>query len=363
MKKILIVSIFLIALSGISSADIIYTTTDGKLGLVKIAGSQSLDLAGVQYDTGKENPILESYWDNNKSRVMLIERDGSSYDRAIRFNSSNLIEAIDKEPVILNEAKNTTKILSTITGEGIILIHGATVQEFTTDDLAPTTRKYTYPTKVDIKDATIIGRRIFVLVDNALLKFDGQIKEKSGIFSSWDVEPGAEAMAFIGDGTLVIGHEKGIQVLSSSMEDLLETKPVKALCSDGSYGFYFVTQELSGDVYHNMLCHFNGATTNEILNFEGKHTGLMCETYNHVLALIANDKILLYDTSDGGTTFVTEYDKSALGGSPFRLATNTSSGQNYEESKGSCNNSNLGILLLVLSFCFVIIKLNHNFNL
>ena len=363
MRKILIAAICvatLSLLSEISSADIVYTTTNGNLGLIKIEGPQSLDLAGVQYVTGLQNPIVGSYWDNGASTLLLVTQDDSSNDKALKFNSSNLTTPVNSDPIPLTGAKAVTKILSTTTGEGMYFVYASSFQEFKTDDFTPTARQYTYSEDVNIKikDATIIGQNIFVLVDDFVLKFDGQLNETPKNFSKWSVAQGSEVISYVAGPALVIGHENGIQLLASPPTDFLTTAaPVKAICDDAGSGFYYITQKSSGDVYLNELRHYTGATTNEVVNIQSNSAmvKLVRDSNYNVLVAIMDEKIRVYNTEDDNA-FIAEYDSAALGGIPYTLAISTSTGYKNEKS-GSCNLSGLGMLLIL---CFALTKLNHS---
>ena len=359
MRKIFIALMCVIALCGTSAADIAYTTKDGKLGLIHFESSTSSDLEGIQYEMDSENPILGAYWDKGQSRLLMVASNESGDAKVVRLASSNLSDALDSEPVTLTGINNVTNILSTKTGEGVILVYDSSIQEFRTDDLTPTSRNYTYLSSedVEIKDAAIIGVGVYILVDDSLLMFDGQLSESSKNYSRWTLSEDAEVMTVISGNSLVIGHKKGIQVLSSTLSNLLETSaPVKAICSDSGSGFYYVTQSLSNDIYQNTLCHYANGITDKISTFEGELVKLLRVSSN-VLAIIAGDKILLYNTADD--IYIAEYNSSELGGIPFRLSTNTSSGYT-KKSSGSCNISSFGMLLLISVFCFAIINHNHN---
>ena len=358
MRKIVLAFMFVIVLCGISSADVAYTTTDGKLGLITIQGSKSADLKGIQYDTGKENPIVGAYWDKGESKLLVITSEEESYDHAVRFSPSNSLNAIDSQPKILTGVNNATRILSASSGNGVLFVYGSTVQEFHTDNLESTDRFYTYSDDVEIKDALVIGIGVYVLVDDYLLLFDGQLKEGTKNYTQWALAEGSETMSYISGTKIAIGNKTGIQVLGSTLIDLLVTNiPVKTICADNSSGFYYVTQDISGDVYQNVLCHYTGATTNEILKFNGERVKVLRDSSHNVLAAIVDGNIQLYDMADD--TLIAEYDAATLGGEPFELAKSTSSGDTPKNG-GSCNISGVGAFLLLMSiFCFVIIHNNH----
>ena len=356
MRKLLIAFMFVIALFGIASADIAYTTTDGKLGLIKIEGPKSPDLAGIQYNIGANNSVIGSYWDNGQSRLIVISTNGSSDDKALIFNSSGLTTPINSEPITLTGAKNVRKILSTSTGKGFYLIYGASIQEFATENFAPLDRKYTSSGDIDIMDAVIRGVEVYVLVDDSILVFDGQLKDSGKNYEKYSVAEGSEMLAYISGVGILIGHKNGVQVLSSEAVDFLTTRaPIKSICGDNSSGFYYITQDVSDDVYQNTLYHYNGANTDEILNFEGEIAELILDTNYDVLAVIASDKIQLYNI-ENDTALVTEYSSADLGGNPHKLAGTTITGETQKKD-GSCNLSGLGILL---ALCFAIIVRNHN---
>ena len=368
MKKFVIALLCVIALCGVAAADIVYSTTDGKLGLISIKGITSIDLEGIQYETGFEKPTMGAYWDDETLRMIVVgQSEDISYDVAIRFSPSDLTKPTDTKPITLKGVSDTSKIISISNGRGLYIVYGPSIREFETDTLTPKEddRSYTYTTsneEVDpnIKGALLTGNRIYVLVNDQLIAFDGQLDKNAQGVKKWNVESGAEVLCGLSGSRLAIGHSTGVQVLGSSLKKLLaDTSQVKAISPDSSNGFYYVLEDESGD---KTLCHYNSATSNEILKFDSDTIDIKRDTGNKILAVILEDKIQLYDMTDNDK-LVSEFNNAALGGSPYKLmrrstsTTNTSSSSKKNDS--GCNFSNAGILLALSLCCITIYRKNN----
>ena len=360
MKKFIVAFLCVIVLCGVASADIVYTTTDGKLGLITIGGASSIDVEEIQYETGLTNPIVGAYWADEKAKTLVIgQSEDIENDVAIRFNSSNLTKPLDKNPVTLNGVSNTSRTSSIRNGRGVYLVYGSSIREFDTENLSPKDRVYTYSTSdeeadTNIKGALVVGNRIYVLVNDTLMSFDGQLDRNANGFAEWKLEAGAETMCTLSGSKIAIGHASGVQILGNKLSNVIEDiAQVKAMYPDNGSGFYFVTQENSEGDYKNTLYHYTGATTNTILYFTGEHFQLLRNS--KILAMIMEEKIQFYNPANDDE-FIKEFDKDALGGTPYRMATRNISGEkDTYGSGGGCNFSNVGIILFALSLCCVTI--------
>ncbi len=360
MKKFVAAFLFVIALCGVATADIIYSTTDGKIGLISIQGTASIDLEGVQYETDFEKPVMGMYWDDETLRFIVIGQNGEeSNDVAIRFNYSDLTKAVDQKPITLQGVNNTLGIIGISNGRGVYIVYGPSIREFETDDFEPKDRFYTYTTSDEevnpnIKGTVVINNRIFVLVNDTLMRFDGQLDRNVQGFAEWGVESGAEVLCDLSDSRLAIGHSTGVQVLDNGLKKLLDNiSQVDAMCPDQSSGFYYVLQDESGD---KTLCHYTNATSNEILKFNSDIIDLARDSENKILATILEDKIQLYNMIDDDK-LVAEFDTAALGGSPYKVMmrpTSITSNSTSKKDNSGCNFSNAGILL-ALSLCGIAI--------
>ena len=358
MKKFIAAFLFVIILCGVASADIVYTTTDGKIGLITIGGASSIDVEEIQYETGLTNPIVSAYWADETAKTLVIgQSEDIENDIAIRFNSSNLTTPLDSNPVTLSGVSNASHISSIRNGRGLYLVYGSSIREFDTENLLPKDRVYTYSTSneeadTNIKGALVVSNRIYVLVNNTLMSFDGQLDRDEQNFSEWNLESGAETICTLSGSRIAIGHSSGVQILGKRLLNAIEDiAQVKALYPDNGSGFYFVTQENSEGDYQNTLYHYTGVTTNTIHRFTGEHFQLLRNS--NLLAMIMEEKIQFYNPANDDE-FIKEFDKDELGGTPYRITNRSVSGEkDTYGSSGGCNLSNAGIIMFSLILCCV----------
>ena len=357
-KKFLAALIFVAMFCGVSSAHFIYSTTGGELGLVSVYGPESIDLEGVQYESDSVNPIISAYWDHGKARVIFVEPNSDENDKALRFNSNNLTKPIDSKAFGLKDVSNTKQILSTSSGNGIFFVLDKKIQELDTEDFEPQ-RSYEHSGDSEMKKAIIFDQRIFVLIGDELLRFDGQLSTKPEAFGKWEIKPEATTITNVTKESLAIGYTDGVELWEDgSVVDLLRTEaPVVAMCNDGGEGFYYITQSTEDGVTTNSLYHYHSSTSDFVAATEGTAAELSLDKNRKVLAAIMDDSIKFYNTSD--SSFIKEFTADELGGTPYKLAIGNATGRDEDTGGSSCNISGLGILLLITGYGFVIIARNH----
>ena len=336
-------------------ADLIYTTTAGGMGVVRING-ESADLRGIQY-TGSSDTLMASYWDGSASRVILVNRTTdttTSGDTAQIFSPSNLTAPLNTEPVILEGAYNIQAIASTYAGRSIYAASGASIREFRTDGFARV-RSYTCkPESGDtqapaVKDIITARYVVNVLAEyensgDVLLRFDGQLRDDIEDFAVWKVPSGTTAITYTNTSRLIAAHETGVALLGgSSFDKIVSTdSPVKAVCPDNDSGFYFTDG--------TTLMHYSdGKTTNLLTVSSGTECRLASDTDNGVFGAVLGGKLYVYAMKNN--VLMGEYDASALGGSPRDIAFGTVSGEDSSSDSSGC--SSCGIEMLLLSVLFL----------
>ena len=91
MRKILLAVTLTAMLCGVSSADMVYMTSSGNLGTIRINSSSDIEVPGVQYTGTASSPFLTSYWNGSGTSLAIISRNATaSGDRAYVFNSDSL---------------------------------------------------------------------------------------------------------------------------------------------------------------------------------------------------------------------------------------------------------------------------------
>ena len=358
MRKILASVIMVMVLCAGAHADLIYTTSSGGMGVVRING-ESADLRGIQY-TGSSDTLMASYWDGEASRVILVNRTTdttTSGDTALVFNPSDLSTPLNTEPVVLEGVYNTQVLVGTYTGNSIYAASGALVREFRTDGFS---RVRGYTCKADsgdtqaptVKAITSAKYIVNVLAEyetsgDVLLRFDGQLRDDIEDFTKWQAPSETTAITYTSNSWLAVAHETGVSYLTSTgFSEIVSTDaPVKALCPDKNEGFYFIEQSADGTTY---LRHRSEGETLDLLTVSsGTECRLAADTDNGVFGAVIGGKLYVYAMKDD--VLMGEYDSSALGGTPRDIAFGNVSGESKSSNSG-CSAFGMGMLLLCAVF-------------
>ena len=369
-RKLFVSLVLVMLLCGTSQADIVYTTSTGNLGFISISRNNdtlSIETPSVMYSGIGTNSLAASYWDGKEARLIVIDRTtdltASSGDKAFIFNPANLSSPLNPEGTTLTGAYNVQSALSSYNGKGLFVAsrENASVIEFNTEDFEQG-HIYTYePESGD----TSTPKTVNILLDyyyvyallnvnpnkSVAMRFDGQLKENVDGYVRVETDYAASFMGWLSNGRIVTAHPNGVDILDGGQfKRLLSSdEPVKTLCQDYGHGFYFTTQELSGDVYTCDLYHYDNESQ-DITPLQENKTGSQLQTIrdesNNVLAAVIGRKILLYDMLNDN--LVGEYDSSILNGEPVSLSITTASGDDGKTSSG-CEVSGMGIILLSVS--------------
>ena len=372
MKKIFTAFILAIMLTSTAWANLVYTTSNGKLGIINTQNVKSILSPVVQYSNLGSHTFAVSYWNGNESRLMAIKRTTdkkTSGDTVIVFKSANLSEPIKASSDVLTGVYNTQSVVNTYNGRGLLLAsrENASIMELSTSDFSYM-KSYVYDdynedmTTPHTQGVLVNYSSIYGLFDigkgnSVLMRFDGQLREHvEGSFKvSFDQE--TQCVSWLSGSRVAVGTSEGVGVVGKNGFDMLVTtdQPVKAVCNDKSSGFYFITQEESGDKYVSTLYHY---TNDQITTLTEGEIGADCTlaslNSNTTLAAIIGEKILIYDTSND--SLLKEFDSDALGGVPVSLAYRYTSGEKSDSSSGNCNISYAGIILLLT---FAALKTRH----
>lgn len=370
MKKIFAVMAVLALMSGASWADIVYTTDQGNLGFIKIRNALSADAPQVRYSGLGDNAAVTAFWDGRETKIIAIDRakDGAdSDDRGLVFRASNLSSPIT-DKITLHGVRNTRSAISSLNGKSLFFASYAngSIVEFDTEHFTPV-RSYKHQTSSRdivphvVRVATDY-RSVYGLVEaegeSVFLRFDGQLKSGTRYFRSTPVKVKVSGMSMLAHGLFAVATSSGIGYMNpyyGEFTEVLDTDaPVKSVCPDNGDGYYFVTQELSGEEYVNTLGHRTGDETVLVLeNGTGERCGIFMHFPTDTLVVVTSDKIMLYRASTD--EFVKEYTSEELGGNPVSVTSNYSSGYSERTSSSNCNISGSGMVLL-LSCAVMIMK-------
>ncbi len=352
MKKFLVSLIFLLMLfCGISSADIVYSTSNGKIGFIKISSNSSGDVItfdGVKYSGSVTNPFLSSYRDKDDNNyVMLIDRLDSG-DTVQRFPFNDLSSPVDSEPIFLTDVKGTTATAFSNNGRSLYFATPSGLIDIDTDTMTmkrqfDCTPKTSDDVAREVKGVAINGNRVLALIDNqddeyndAVFMFDGQLNTGVEAFSSFEgINNDMTSMTWI-NRRLAFTRSKGIDVLSgSTFTTVVSTDaPVKSLQSDTGYGILYATQSQSDDVYVDTLLHYTDDTSDfSTVTVNTSSSNLQLLRHDKVLAAILGDEIRFYNAEDG--TLLNTFTSSQLGGSPVSMTIAYTGGTSKSDSSSS----------------------------
>ena len=123
MKKILAAMMIIAAFTGISHADILYTTSEGSLGVIPVGNSTSttsVDVPTLMYSHLGSDAIAGSYSVGTNHYVMVVDRrpDNISGDMALIFTSSNLESPVNSADL---EGVNSTMSVERMVSAGTVM--------------------------------------------------------------------------------------------------------------------------------------------------------------------------------------------------------------------------------------------------
>ena len=359
MRKIFLSVILVLALSACACADIVYSTEDGSLGIIRVRQQTSADVLGIQYDGSDDDTFLGSYWDGDNSRIILVSRTTdytTSGDTALIFNPADMSKPITSEPKVLTGVYNTQKLTGTNNGRGIYFASGSSVREFSTETFKRVRGYICKAASGDtvrptVKSVAVSSSTVHVLTEeetsgDVLLVFDGQLKENVDGAKKRQAHSGSEEIACLSNGLLVVAHEDGIDGLrSSGFYEIVSTdEPVIAICRDSDRGFYFAEQSDDGEL---SLQHYNrdGEVTELLTEDVSGECSLVYAESDGVMCAVLGGKLLVFSLKDD--SLIDEFDSSELGGTIRQVTSGTVKGETTSNSSG-CNFSGLGIILLSL---------------
>ena len=360
MRKILLSVILVLAMSACAYADIVYSTEDGSLGVVRIRSQISADLLGIQYEGSGEDTLMGSYWDGSNSRIILVNRTTdytTSGDTALIFNPSDMTKPIEDEPKVLRGVYNTRMIAGTQNGKGLYFASGASVREFNTETFK---RVRTYICKTasgdtvrpTVKSVAASSNTVYVMAEressgDVVMVFDGQIRDDIDGFKERKAPEGAMAMTCLSNWLLTVAHESGVDGLASSgfYEIVSTDSPVTAICRDNDKGFYFAEQSDDGITELKHYDKSGEVSTLRTENVSGD-CSLVYDESDGVMCAVLGGKLMVYSTKDD--SLIGEFGSVLLGGNISYVASGVVKGEEKDNNSGGCNLSGAGILLVSL---------------
>lgn len=368
LRKFTLSLVILLILCGVSHADFIYMTEEGKLGTLRINSSYDIETPSAISGRTISSPLLTSYWTGSDTNLLLIDRYGSdSGDRGYIFNPSaleNFKESHDIPGVYGTEFAGYSE-----SGYSIFLTAGTKIFEVSTSsftiknsfDCERIMSRDGYETEICTLHVDSSTIQVLLKAGDSIkyARFDGQLKSNVKSFLSADMQPGAAVIMSTYTSRPFVGHSAGIDTMRNNGKfyQLISTDyPVKAICPDEGSGMFFAEQQTSGDKYINTIWHYLPSGTSYFTPFETESSSpnikLLRDTSNkETFAAMTNEKIIIV-TYKNGLTATREYSASALGGTPAGITTATVAGYDPNKSSSGCNS--FGALIFAAAIPFVI---------
>ena len=366
-----------------SYADIVYTTSNGKMGFIgisSISDTLSADSPVVKYSDAADDSIVAHYYnEDGTSFVALIEPETDpsikSGDFAFIFNVSDLTKPVDDGVSILTGTYDARSAAYSDNHRGLFLASGlngeATISEYDTEGLQKV-RSISYISSNDAMNMSTVlvnGSSIYGLVsratseDSLLLRFDGQLDNEVRGYSETKVRYDSELMTFGKDNRIFIAHSGGVDTFAnglSSSELVLVVStdtPVKALCKDNDSGFYFMAQ--SPETGEQALVHYKSSSEVNEVDFGYTESFVSKAMYydsdnKKFVAAIINDGIAIYDPDTDA--LIAEFTRDQLGGIPISMtAVTQNTGSTKGNSSSGCNVTGSG-MLMILSAGYMLLR-------
>ena len=362
MRKILLTVTLIMMLCGVSSADIVYMTSTGNLGTIRINSSSDIEEPLILYTETASSPLLTSYWNGSSTSLAIISRNATaSGDRAYVFNSDMTKYGNSADIVGVYGTENADY---TESGYSLFLTAGSMIYEVDTRkfgvlnsfDCASVISSDGVSTKVN--DIAVGKQSIHVIASagerQKYIRFDGQLKSGVNYFLSRDISAGASVVEVNGDVPL-IGHNFGIEALNDNSNRLYRLlssdNPVKAICSDGDKGYFYATQYQSGNKYVNTIMHLANNSFFTPFTIEAASGGIkmLRDSKNSETLAVMTDGGITFFAYKNGRTSRHDLTSETLGGTPAYITASTVSGYNGNSSSSGCNASGLGIIILGLA--------------
>ena len=365
MRKFFVSLILLVIFCGVSSADIVYTTEEGDLGLIRIYSETSADSPVIKNSIAGTNPIVGAYKGDKEARVFLVDRTDDtslSGDVLYVFETTDLVEPVNSSD--LEGIYNIDSAAFSDNGNSAFFTSGLVIYDFSTETL---TERSSYDCEQrisndiylpEIKCIATGDRAVYAIINTGtsgdiLLRFDGQLKDDIVSFAIYSTEMDTSDIAFLSDSRITVAHSGGVSLFKNgTFTPVISTDyPVKKLCRDNDSGFFYITQHQSEENYVSTLSHYseNGMRFSALtLESANPNVQLLRDDIYETLAVIMDEKIMLYSMESG--ELIREFNSASLGGVPLNMAAckSTDSSGNESKSKSGCEISFSGIILMLV---------------
>lgn len=360
MKKILAAMIILSAFTGISHADIIYTTTDGSLGTIPVNSVKEIGIPLLQYSGLGSDTLMGTYTAGTNSCIMVVNRSSNpeTPDTALIFSTSNLTAPSAR--TTLNGVYDAKTFAGSYNGRSLFFASRGNTSIIEFDSTSPDIpiNLYTYTSadseyEPELVDMSVNNNYIFALFRASpdkleMLAFDGQLKEGVKNTRRGIIRNDATGLAPLASNRFAIGAETGLSIANiSTITNITSTDyPVTAMCRDRGNGLYYIEQSEFGDVNLYHYNHDNKEIT--IINSlqSSSDCQLVRDSYNNILAAMMGDSIYLYDMAED--ILLESFGSESLEGIPVNIAVSRVEHDEGRSSGSNCNISCMGAFMAVV---------------
>lgn len=363
MKKFFAGLLFICLFAGVSSADVVYNTSTGNLGVIEVSSIPDVSIPVTTYTNAGNDSILASFANGDYARILLIKRETDtsaiSGDSALIFNTSDMTTPIDE--YYLDGSYGAFNVGYSRNGNSVFV---ASVLDNTISEFDSGNFKYlNHYTLTDpdylIRDLIVDNDYIYLLINASLtrsflIRFDGQLKENVKTYTSFDIPFMADCVASLGNNKIVIGYEKGVARLDNrTFITLVSTdEEVRAVGRDhntGNDGFYYITQIESNGNYTSSLWHYD-STIYVMLESETSSESacqLVYDKDKNVMAALMGGKIFVYESKTD--TLLGEFDSADLDGVPLSITMSTVIKSSSKKNSSGCNLTGAGVVLMLIA--------------
>ncbi len=379
MKKIFLIALIFLFICGISlnaEADLVYTTTDGNLGLIEYSETEGFTISPKEYVSKKENPIVTSYLLNGSAKVMLIEPDVDDIadDKFYVFNASDLTKPENSSDLFFDGIRGTTSVVTAVNADYTSVFLSSSegaVAEYRAGNTEP--RNYYNYSEVTSCDTTAVkslisNERLYVLFDRydsdydehfyEILRFDGLL-EKNSSFASFDLGFMPNDFAVTYNRIVLAAYDGGIRRFTgkTASDDLtISGMDIQSIYIDTKNSFYFI---MGNESVTKLSRYTSSGGIEEIYSrdesiYNGTYPKMVYDSKNKMLAASMCGGVILVTNSNNervASDFITN---TELGGNIYSLAflgVSTTTNNTSSSSSSGCNAMSLsftGILALSL---------------
>ena len=363
MKKFIAGLLFICLFSGVSSADVVYNTSTGKLGVIEVSSVPDVSLPVIEYTNAGNDSFLASFANGDYARILLVRRESDtiniSGDTALIFNTSDMSTPIDE--YYLTNLYGSFKVGYSRNGNSVFVasVLDNTLTEFDSGNFAYLNHYTLTDSDYLIRDLMVDNDYIYLLINESLtrsflMRFDGQLKDNTKTYTSFDISGIANCVASLGNSKIVVGSEKVVAKLDNRTFVPLVSPDEEVIAvgrdhNTGNDGFYYITQSVSDGNYTSSLWHYENTIYTMLESEISAESAcqLVYDKDKNVMAALMGGKIFVYESKTD--TLLGEFDSTDLDGVPSSIAMSTVITTTSKKNSSGCNLTGAGVVLMLIA--------------